>query len=60
MALVSHFIPVDTRFHETNVDLTYPRYCRHGDLSLDDSFFPVVWSESGYRTPWLAEHPDLE
>ncbi len=60
MALVSHFIPVETRFHETNVDLTYSRYRRRGDLSLDESFFPVVWSESGYRTPWLAELPDLD
>ena len=33
---------------------------RRGDLSLDESFFPVVWSESGYRTPWLAELPDLD
>ena len=60
MALVSHFIPVETRFHETNVDVTYSRYRRRGDLSLDESFFPVVWSESGYRTPWLAELPDLD
>ena len=48
MALVSHLIPVETRFHETNVDVTYSRYRRHGDLSLDESFFPVVWDESGY------------
>jgi len=60
MALVSHFVPIETRFHETNVDLTYSRYRRHGDLSLDESFFSVVWSESGYRTPWLAELPNLE
>ncbi len=60
MALVSHLIPVETRFHETNVDLTYSRYRKHGDLSLDESFFPVVWDESGYRTPWLAELPDLD
>jgi ectoine hydroxylase-related dioxygenase (phytanoyl-CoA dioxygenase family) len=59
MALVSHFVPVETRFHETNVDVTYSRYRRHGDLSLDESFFPVVWEESGYRTPWLAELPAL-
>jgi phytanoyl-CoA hydroxylase len=59
MALVSHFVPVETRFHETNVDLTYSRYRRHGDLSLDESFFPVVWDESGYRTPWLSELPSL-
>jgi ectoine hydroxylase-related dioxygenase (phytanoyl-CoA dioxygenase family) len=60
MALVSHMIPVETRFHETNVDVTYSRYRRHGDLSLDESFFPVMWTETGYRTPWLAELPALE
>jgi ectoine hydroxylase-related dioxygenase (phytanoyl-CoA dioxygenase family) len=59
MALVSHFIPVETRFHETNVDVTYSRYRRRGDLSLDESFFPVVWDESGYRTPWLGDLPEL-
>jgi len=57
MALVSHLIPVEARFHETNVDVTYSRYRRRGDLSLDESFFPVVWTESGYRTPWLDELP---
>lgn len=60
MALVSHMIPVETRFHETNVDVTYSRYRRRGDLSLDESFFPVMWDESGYRTPWLAELPALD
>jgi hypothetical protein len=29
------------------------------DLSLDESFFPVVWDETGYRTPWLSALPDL-
>ena len=60
MALVSHLVPVEARFHETNVDVTYSRYRRRGDLSLDESFFPVVWDESGYRTPWLAELPELD
>jgi 2-oxoglutarate-dependent dioxygenase len=59
MALVSHLLPVEARFHETNVDLVYSRYRRRGDLSLDESFFPVTWDESGYRTPWLAELPVL-
>jgi ectoine hydroxylase-related dioxygenase (phytanoyl-CoA dioxygenase family) len=59
MALVSHLLPVEVRFHETNVDLIYSRYRRRGDLALDESFFPVVWDESGYRTPWLAELPAL-
>jgi ectoine hydroxylase-related dioxygenase (phytanoyl-CoA dioxygenase family) len=60
MALVSHLIPVETRFHETNVDVNYSRYRKRGDLSLDESFFPVTWDETGYRTPWLAELPDLD
>jgi 2-oxoglutarate-dependent dioxygenase len=60
MALVSHMLPVEARFHPTNVDLIYSRYRRRGDLSLDESFFPVLWDESGYRTPWLADLPELE
>jgi len=59
MALVSHMLPVEARFHETNVDLVYSRYRRHGDLSLDESFFPVLWDETGYRTPWLSQLPVL-
>jgi ectoine hydroxylase-related dioxygenase (phytanoyl-CoA dioxygenase family) len=60
MALVSHMLPVEVRFHETNVDVTYSRYRRRGDLSLDESFFPVMWDESGYRTPWLSELPEID
>ena len=60
MALVSHMVPAKTRFHHANVDLVYSRYRRRGDLSLDESFFPVMWDESGYRTPWLAELPEIE
>ena len=56
-ALVSHLVPVETRFHPTNVDPTYSRYRRHGDLSLDESFFPVVWDEDGRRSAWLDELP---
>jgi ectoine hydroxylase-related dioxygenase (phytanoyl-CoA dioxygenase family) len=59
MALVSHYIPAGARFHHEHVDVVYSRYRRRGDLSLDESFFPVLWHESGYRTPWLAELPAL-
>ena len=60
MALVSHMIPADVRFHHEHVDLVYSRYRRRGDLSLDESFFPVLWHENGYRTPWLAELPEID
>ena len=58
-ALVSHLVPVETRFHPVNTDVTYSRYRRRGDLSLDESFFPVIWDEDGGRTRWLAELPEL-
>jgi ectoine hydroxylase-related dioxygenase (phytanoyl-CoA dioxygenase family) len=58
-ALVSHLVPVETRFHPRNVDLIYSRYRRRGDLSLDESYFPVLWDESGGRSAWLDSLPEL-
>ncbi len=60
MALVSHMLPSNARFHETNVDLNYSRYRRRGDLSMDESFFPVLWDRDDYRTPWLSGLPDID
>ena len=57
MALVSHLLPSNARFHETNVDVNYSRYRRHGDLSMDESFFPVVWTESATARPGSPELP---
>jgi hypothetical protein len=58
-AIVSHLLPAHARFHPTNVDQTYSRYRRRGDLSMDESFFPVVWDATGGRTPWLGDLPEL-
>jgi hypothetical protein len=58
-ALVSHLIPVETRFHPTNTDVTYSRYRRRADLSLDESFFPVLWDRDGGRSTWLAGLPRI-
>ena len=52
-AVVAHCTPSTTRFHPTNTTHVYARYRRHGDTSMDESFFPVVWTRDGYRTPWL-------
>ena len=43
----------DTQFHPTNVSYIYNRYKRHGDLAMDESFFPILWRKDGYRTRWL-------
>jgi ectoine hydroxylase-related dioxygenase (phytanoyl-CoA dioxygenase family) len=57
-ALVSHLVPVETRFGPDNVDQVYSRHRRRGDLSLDESYFPVVWDQSGGRSAWLSSLPE--
>ena len=52
-------VAAHTRFHPANVDVIYSRYRRRGDLSMDESFFPVLWDETGARTYWLEELPSL-
>ena len=52
-------VPAHTRFHPQNTDVTYSLYRRRGDLALDESFFPVIWDESGGRSAWLAALPEL-
>ncbi|MGF1520930.1 MAG: phytanoyl-CoA dioxygenase family protein [Leptolyngbyaceae cyanobacterium] len=32
------------------------KYRRHGDDTMDESFFPIVWHEDGYRTAFLEKY----
>lgn len=52
-SLVSHCIASDAQHHPIHVGYIYSRYKRHGDCAMDESFFPVLWTRSGYRTPFL-------
>jgi len=52
-SLVSHCMSSDARFHPTAKSAIYSRYQRVGDDTMDESFFPILWREDGYRTPWL-------
>jgi ectoine hydroxylase-related dioxygenase (phytanoyl-CoA dioxygenase family) len=54
-AVISHLIPADAEFHPVHVDPVYSRYRRIGDMSLDESFFPIVWTRDGRRTAWLEK-----
>jgi phytanoyl-CoA hydroxylase len=51
--VVAHCISSDAQFHPTNISYIYNRYKRHGDLAMDESFFPILWRKDGYRTGWL-------
>jgi ectoine hydroxylase-related dioxygenase (phytanoyl-CoA dioxygenase family) len=52
-AVISHLVPAGAEFHPVHVDAVYSRYRRIGDTSMDDSFFPVVWTREGARSSWL-------
>jgi len=53
-SLVSHCLSSAARFHPTEVSYIYSRYRRVGDLTMDESFFPILWRQDGYRSPFLA------
>jgi phytanoyl-CoA hydroxylase len=55
-AIGVHMLPANVRFSERPGGYIYRRYQRTGDPTLDESFFPILWSRSGYRTPWIEEY----
>ena len=55
-ALVSHCTNSQTRFHPTHSTHYYVRYRKRDTDELDESFFPILWREDGYRTPWLDDY----
>lgn len=48
-----HMVREDARFTDRPGGYIYRRYQRTGIPELDDSFFPVLWSERGRRTGWI-------
>ena len=54
-SMVLAYVPHDARFK--SFDSYVPggyiagKYRRQGDDTMDESFFPIVWREDGYRTP---------
>jgi ectoine hydroxylase-related dioxygenase (phytanoyl-CoA dioxygenase family) len=58
-AVISHLVPDETRFHPDHADPVYSRYRRAGDTTMDESFFPIIWTRDGRRSRWLADLPKL-
>ena len=56
-SMVIIHVPADAKFQpaESYIPGGYiaAKYRRHGDDTMDESFFPIVWREDGYRTPFL-------
>jgi phytanoyl-CoA hydroxylase len=55
-AIGVHLIPETVEFTGRHGGYIYRRYQRTGDPTLDESFFPVIWSESRDRTPWVDSY----
>ncbi|MCY3669954.1 MAG: phytanoyl-CoA dioxygenase family protein, partial [Alphaproteobacteria bacterium] len=55
-ALVSHCMSSEARYHRTNTGYIYGRYKRAGSTEMDESFFPVLWTENGYRSAFLDDY----
>ncbi|MGB3671215.1 MAG: phytanoyl-CoA dioxygenase family protein [Phormidesmis sp.] len=56
-SLVIIHVPAESTFQEAGAFIPggyiAAKYRRHGDNTMDESFFPIVWQEDGYRTPFL-------
>ena len=59
-SLVLSYIPAMARFKPAGAYVPdgyiAGKYKRYGDDAMDESFFPIVWSSNGYRTPFLAAY----
>lgn len=50
-AVISHLLPAAVEFHPDHADPVFSRYRRRGDMSLDESYFPIVWTKDGGAPP---------
>lgn len=55
-ALVAHCMHRDARFSEDEVGPIYGRYRRFGSREMDESFFPLLWSEDGRRSDFIEPY----
>ena len=63
-SLVLHAMRSDTQYEPEHLQQgtgsIYGRYKRLGDTIIDENYFPILWTEDGYRTPEIATFLDRE
>ena len=61
-ALVLHAMRSDVQYQpacfDQGIGPIYSRYKKLGDNTMDENYFPVIWSENGYRTAALSIYLD--
>jgi phytanoyl-CoA hydroxylase len=55
-SLAVHTLSSAARFQPTGAGYIYGRYKRAGDTMMDENFFPILWTQNGYRTPFLETY----
>jgi ectoine hydroxylase-related dioxygenase (phytanoyl-CoA dioxygenase family) len=55
-ALALHCMPELVEFHETNPAYAQGRFRKFGGTVMEESFYPILWSETGYRSPCIDAH----
>ncbi|MFT4561625.1 MAG: phytanoyl-CoA hydroxylase [Gammaproteobacteria bacterium] len=59
-SIVAHCMTSEARHHRVNVSPIYSRYKRFNDDALDETYFPILWRNDGYRTPFLDPYSRRE
>lgn len=57
-SIVSHCMSSASRFSKTTTGGIYSRYQRFNSDEMDESFFPILWREDGYRSTFLDAYLD--
>ncbi|MEW6738018.1 MAG: phytanoyl-CoA dioxygenase family protein [Acidobacteriota bacterium] len=50
-----HTLSAQTCFRPRGAGYIYGRYKRAGDTTMDENFFPILWTQAGYRSPFLDQ-----
>lgn len=51
-----HMTTADAQFSDRHGGYIYRRYQRTDDPSLDESYFPILWTSDGHRTHWIENY----
>jgi phytanoyl-CoA hydroxylase len=51
-----HTLSSEAKFRPTGAGYIYGRYQRVDETTMDESFFPILWTKNGDRTPFLANY----
>ena len=55
-SISNHGIRPETSFEPTVPANVFGRYKRFNDTVMDEAYFPIVWTEDGYRTSGIDEY----